>query len=192
MNEVWKTIDGTNGMYEVSNTGKVRSLNYLGHGKTQELALAADHKGYMRVRIFEETGRRKTAKVHRIVAQAFVPNPENKPEVNHKDGNKKNNNAENLEWVTPSENTAHAYKNGMKEKTRAWCKRMGEQNRGRHNEAAMKPVIATNLRTGETFFCRSQSEAVEKTGAKQPNISKVLSKKRQSAAGFYFEYAKER
>lgn len=192
MEEIWKPIDGTGGMYEVSNTGKVRSLNYLGHGKTQELSLTTDKKGYIRVSLYKKTGKRKSERIHRLVAKAFLENPDKKPEVNHIDGDKKNNAVWNLEWATPSENTRHAYKNGLKEKTRAWCREMGRKHGGKSRESAMTPVIATNISSGETIRFSSQHEAAEKTGACQANIYKVLVGERHSAAGFYFSYETRR
>lgn len=186
--EIWKPIDGTNGMYEVSDTGKVRSLNYLGHGETRELALCADHKGYLRVRLCMSDGKRVTRKVHRLVAQAFIDNPENKPEVNHKNGDKMCNHAWNLEWASARENTIHAYREGLKEKTRERCREMGKRNGGKHLEAQMTPVIATDIKTGETRRYKSQREAAKETGAQQANIHKVLTGARKSAAGFTFKY----
>ena len=191
MKEQWKPIEGTDGTYEVSNTGKIRSNNYLGHGSQKELSLSKDKKGYMRVRIYTG-GSRKTVKVHREVAKAFIPNPENKPEVNHKDGNKENNRVNNLEWSTSGENTTHAYDTGLKEKTREWCRKMGTTvGRAALDKAIEKkktPVTATRLSDGAVFEFMSQTDAAEKTGTPQPNIHKVLNGKRKSANGFTFRY----
>lgn len=191
MNEQWKPIEGTDGTYEVSNTGKIRSNNYLGHGSQKELSLTSDQKGYLRVRIYMG-GSRKTVKVHREVARAFLPNPENKSEVNHKDGNKKNNHVENLEWSTARENTLHAYKTGLKEKTRDHCAQMG-RTIGRHNlaksiEDKKTPVIATRLSDGAVFEYPSQTEAAAELGTFQANIYQVLTGKRKSAKGYVFSY----
>lgn len=189
--EMWKAIEGTNGRYEVSNTGKVRSNNYLGHGGQKELSLSKDHKGYMRVRIYVG-GTRKTIKVHRAVAEAFIPNPENKPEVNHKDGNKGKNFVENLEWSTGKENTLHAYASGLREKTREHCREMGK-TKGKHNlekyrEERKTPIVAIRTSDGSVFEYQSQAEAAVGTGAAQPNINKVLNGTRKTANGFAFRY----
>ena len=191
MNEIWKPIEGTGGVYEVSNTGKVRSLNYLGHGITRELAIAKDQKGYLRTRIYRN-GQRVTIKVHREVAKAFIPNPEQKPEVNHIDGNKENNRVDNLEWATASENVQHAYNAGLKEKTRERCRLMGS-TAGRKaldeiREKQKTPVVAIKISNGALFEFESQAEAAEKAGTLQPNIHKVLTGKRKSAGGFLFRY----
>lgn len=120
MEEMWKDIEGYEGFYQVSNLGNVRSLDrYVKNRMSNKnikrgkiLKSCINKHGYLAVHLIKETkGQTKT--VHRLVANAFIPNPENKPEVNHIDGNKQNNILENLEWVTSSENTLHAIKTGL-------------------------------------------------------------------------------
>lgn len=108
MKEEWKDIQGYEGAYKVSNTGKIMSLNYHGSGKSKELISSKPKKGYPYVGLCKG-GKVKSFKVHRLVAQAFIPNLYNKPCVNHKDGNKHNNNVDNLEWATVLENNLHMY-----------------------------------------------------------------------------------
>ena len=96
----WKNIKGLSG-YEISKTGLVAGSGVC-------LSIYDNGNGYVFVKI-----KGKQYYVHRLVAQAFIPNPENKPQVNHKDGRKWNNALENLEWATPSENGIHAYANGL-------------------------------------------------------------------------------
>ena len=101
MTETWKPIDGTDGLYEVSNTGKVRSLNYGNSGITQELRLTTERvTGYVKVRIKYIGNVQRLCLVHRLVANAFIPNPDGLPCINHKDEDKTNNNVSNLEWCT--------------------------------------------------------------------------------------------
>jgi len=112
-NEIWKPIDGYE-YYEVSNLGNVRSVSHQTKNprrfrEGRVLAQAKVSNGYMHVSLTQEGKKKKSALVHRLVAKAFVPNPDNKKTVNHKNGDKEDNRAENLEWCTHSENSKHAY-----------------------------------------------------------------------------------
>ena len=109
-NTVWKPVVGYEGLYEVSENGEVRNV------KTQKVLSPRNSTSYSMLALFNN-GKRKDLKVHRLVAKSFLPNPQNKPQVNHKDGNKLNNHFENLEWCTNSENQKHAYKTGLRKVT---------------------------------------------------------------------------
>lgn len=108
MEEVWKDIDGYKRLYQVSNLGNVRSLDrwYRNgrHYKGKPMKLTPNKAGYLTVTLHDWNGYAKTYWVSRLVAIAFIPNPDNKPQVGHKDESKTNNHVDNLEWVTSKEN----------------------------------------------------------------------------------------
>ena len=156
--------------YEVSNTGIVRN-KVTGH----ILSPQEDKKGYLRVRLSLHD-KKATAKVHRLVATAFIPNPEGKPQVNHKDTDKHNNRVGNLEWATNSENQIHAYKTGLNYVT-------GRAGRKK------KPVCKLNLNTGEVIGTyKSLADAGRENGLHDTNIHKVLTGERKSCGGFGWKY----
>lgn len=156
--------------YEVSNTGIVRN-KVTGH----ILSPQEDKKGYLRVRLSLHD-KKATAKVHRLVATAFIPNPEEKPQVNHKDMDKHNNRVGNLEWATNSENQIHAYKTGLNYVT-------GKAGRKK------KPVCKLNLNTGEVIGTyKSLADAGRENGLHDTNIHKVLTGERKSCGGFGWKY----
>jgi hypothetical protein len=127
MEEIWKDIQGYEGLYQVSNLGRIKSLGRtikrIGpKGKIFDrtypekvLKYGKDKKGYYRT-VLSLDGINTTVKVHRIVAQTFIPNPENKPQVNHIDGNKTNNRIDNLEWCNNQENQDHSWKTGLRKR----------------------------------------------------------------------------
>lgn len=111
-NEIWKDVIGWEGCYQVSNFGRARSLKFA--PKVRILIQGTDKKnGYLALR-FCKNHNYKTKKVHRLVAKAFIENPNNYPQVNHKDGNKTNNTVPNLEWCTPAMNVRHAFDNNLR------------------------------------------------------------------------------
>lgn len=106
--EIWKDIPGYLGLYKVSNLGNVIGTKRKGTNGAP-LKQHVSKAGYYYIHLYKN-GVGKPFKIHRLVAITFIPNPENKSQINHKDGNKLNNNVENLEWATPKENTQHALK----------------------------------------------------------------------------------
>lgn len=102
MEEIWKDIRGYEGLYQVSNLGRVKRENKL-------LRLNTNTYGYKHITL-SKNNVQKTAVIHKLVADAFIENPHSKPQINHKDGNKENNTVANLEWVTQGDNNRHAVK----------------------------------------------------------------------------------
>ena len=148
--------------YAVSNYGRIKNVK---NGKI--LTPFKNHDGYMTY-TFCQNRVKKTFRIHRLVAFYFIDNPDTKPYVNHKDGNKVNNNVANLEWCTAQENQAHARSTGL----------INQE----------KPVKATNILTGEEIPFKSVSEAGAFLGINKGTIYKVLSGKRNKTHDYSFTY----
>ena len=124
--EIWKNIEGYDGRYQVSNMGRIKSFC---KSKVKILRLRVGNRNYFEVILYMGKSS-KNIKVHSIVAKNFIPNPENKPMVNHKDGNKLNNRVDNLEWSTYSENQLHAFQIGLiktKKGTESNCAKLSKE-----------------------------------------------------------------
>ena len=170
--EIWKPIVGTKGFVEVSNEGRVRSLL---RGSPRVLKTQTDSKGYHRLRVTIER-EKMSYKVHREVARAFIPNPDNLPQVNHKDGNKSNNAVGNLEWISNEDNAHHAIENGLWEN-------VFEGSR-RENESRKRPVIGYHHTQIRRFDSVREAERI--IGSR--HISDVLKGKRSHVKGWTFQY----
>ncbi|MCI8618344.1 MAG: hypothetical protein HFJ60_08980 [Clostridia bacterium] len=179
--EIWKDIEGYERGYQVSNLGRVRSFKYKNE---KILKFNYDKQGYLLVHLCLN-GVRRCKKVHRLVAQAFIENKNNKTYVNHKDGNKQNNNSNNLEWVTPSENNIHAFR------TRLSCPPKAMQGRFGKNNPNSKIVLQIDKNVGtviNTFY--GTLEAERQTGIKATNIGNVCNNRRycKTAGGYIWKY----
>ena len=138
MEEIWKPIKGYEGVYEISNLGKVKRLSAkvnsrngsLRNEREKILKKAINKFGYEYV-CLTINGNQQKKKVHRLVAEAFIDNPQNKPQVNHINGIKSDNKSENLEWCNNQENMKHAFKIGLCEKTR---QKMSDRAKKRGNK----------------------------------------------------------
>lgn len=167
--EVWKDAVGFERAYQVSNLGRVKSKIRKGVIKEKFLNPYKNNMGYECVDLWDNNHKKKL--VHRLVAEAFIPNPDCKPFINHIDGDKTNNKVENLEWCTHSENILHSFR-VLGHRT---VKGMVINN---------KPVKC--LDTGEVF--PSASEAARHKGCSQSNITKVILGKRNKAGGLKWAY----
>lgn len=110
MEKIWKRIPGYS-LYEASNYGEIKTFNWKNSGIERIMRPAMDPSGHLRTMLKRDLdGKIHTVKVHRIIAQTFIPNPENKPMVNHINGIPNDNRVHNLEWSTASENSLHSYR----------------------------------------------------------------------------------
>jgi len=189
--EEWVDITGFEGKYQISNHGRIKSLARLanrGKGNYQPLPEKIknqhiDKAGYPIISLWNDFLKKgKRFRMHRIIAKHFILNPDSKPCVNHKDGDKTNNFFENLEWCTYGENKSHSFK-VLGE--RHWLKDKFGEDCPYH-----KKVDMLDLTTNEvikTFY--GLQEASRKTGAGQGNIWSVCNGKRPHAKGFGWRYS---
>lgn len=148
--------------YSIAKDGTILSLLTDQYVKT-----SVDSNGYLKVMLWKD-GHSKTHRVHRLVAEQFIPNPNNLPVINHIDGNKQNPNVDNLEWCTYSENTLHAHKTNLQTKT------------------SDKEVVR-----GDGRVYRSLTEAAADNNITKSAISKAISGKRKTAGGWTWKLNKE-
>ena len=168
--EIWKDIQGYEGYYQISNMGRVKSLNYNKTGKERIMKLDKVKGGYLQLYLYKD-GKRKHYLVHRLVAQVFLENPDNLPEVNHKDEDKQNNCVDNLEWCSSS------YNNSYNDKGKKIGKKLS------------KPVIGINKVSGLILEFPSAREAERMTGINNSSITKCCKGKRKSTGGYVWYYA---
>jgi len=179
--EVWKDIEGYEGLYQVSNMGRVKSLERTFVDKTERkqhikgriLKLGAGHGGYLKV-VLNSNGKKKTVRVHRLVCEAFHENPENKPCVNHIDEDKTNNVASNLEWCTSTENINHGTRNIRAGKAVA--------------KALSKPVGQYTTNGKFVKVWQSTREVQRQLGFSHVNIGRVARGKQKTAYGYVWKY----
>lgn len=190
--EVWKDIKDHEGLYQINNKGEVKALEktiWNGQGylyfPEKIRKLNPDKDGYLNITLSNK-GKVKTFKIHRLVAEAFIPNPNNLPEVNHKDGDKTNNNVDNLEWCTRKENQKHAFRIGL-------INQNGERNHmygklGADNPNSI-PIYQLNKNTGDIIReYDSLASAGRDLGVNTGKICLVCQGKRNSAYGYKWKY----
>ena len=187
--EIWKTAvyDGEiyEGLYKVSNLGRILSLNYRNTGKTGLMTPFENEKGYLQVGL-SKNGKTNLCLVHRLVAQTFIPNPDNLPEVNHKDEDKTNNfvflnedgtvNKEksNLEWKSHKDNINHGTRNERVSKALT-------------NGKLSKRVLQLSL-SGDLIREWESTRECERNGFNQGHVSRCCNGKEKSHKGFRWEY----
>lgn len=166
-NEKWLPVVGYEGIYEVSNLGRVKSLSNS-KSRKEKILKQQIRNGYFSVDLSKKHEKTKKFFVHRLVAIAFIPNPENKEQVNHLDADKLNNKLTNLQWATRKENIAHAIALGLIKKSN-------------------NPVIATHLDSGEQRQFNSQTEACKELGLSMKKISDAINLRSPHIGGWRFE-----
>ena len=171
MEEIWKDIKGYEGLYQVSNYGRVKSLEKIDlkgyHRREKILITSCGSDGYCQVGLTKKNIR-KMYKAHRLVAEAFIPNPENKPQINHIDGDKTNNVMKNLEWVTREENMQHAYKIGLTKGHKGHKHSEETKSRISNSLKAKYGIKVICITTGEIFS--SIKTAAQNTNATESGI----------------------
>ena len=163
--EIWCPIKGFEGLYEVSDKGRVRSLKF---GK-ERILKPGRNTGYLLVCLYKN-GEKKWCKVHRLVAKTFIPNPDNLPEVNHKDEDKENNSVQNLEWCDQKYNINYG--------TRTQ----------RQAEKCSKPVLQYTKDGEFVMEWKSMQDVQRNLNYSQGHISSCCTGKRKSAYGFIWKY----
>lgn len=180
MTEIWKDIEGYEGLYQVSNLGRVKSLERVvsrSDGRTQKVSdkirkSYLDDDGYPRLSLSRE-GAKKTVKIHRLVAQAFIYRKAGASEVNHLNGNKQDNSVSNLEWVTSEENIEHSFREGL------------------HN-SPKKSVSMLTLSGNHILTFPSAAEAARHLGKTTTGgITNVCKGRRKTVYGYMWKYASE-
>ena len=180
--EIWKTVISDCEPYEgykVSNLGRILNLNYKNTGKAKLMNPSTNIYGYLQVNL-RKNGESKTCKVHRLVAETFLPNPENKPEVNHIDEDKTNNRVDNLEWKNHRDNCNHGTRN----------ERIGKANKivQTNNGKKSKRVLQLSL-TGELIREWPSTREIERQlGFDHGAVAKCCNGKQKTAYSFLWMY----
>lgn len=174
--EEWKDIFGYEGLYQVSTSGRIKSVaRHTTKGGIMKTYLSKD-TGYIGLSL-SKNGKVRYATIHRIMAEAFIPNPENKPCINHKNSIRNDNRIENLEWCTHSENNIHAYKFGNNKITKNHL-----------SQKTKKPVLQYDL-SGNFIREFNSARTVEKLcNINHSNIRKCCIGKAKKANGFIWKY----
>ena len=174
MEETWKDVDGYNGKYQISDLGRVRS--YAQDRKNGKIKTGSfTHKGYLSYAMYDDEGNKKFHPVHRLVASAFLDNPNDCDQVNHKDEDKTNNRVDNLEWCDTEYNVNYGTRNRRAAEANLCC------------PATSKKVYSVD-RDGNTRHYDSIGEAERATGSSHCNIVRALKGRRKTCGNLSWHY----
>ena len=183
----YKDIKGFEGHYKACSNGTIVSIK---DGKVKELSILNRGGGYKSVNL-SINNKAKSYNIHRLIAETFIPNNENKPTVNHKDGNKENNSIDNLEWATYSENNKHAHdkklnvpKKGVEHHFYGKRGKMCHNKGRKHNKPLGAAKIIINKENG--IFYLSIKEAAESVGLKRTTLGAMLSGQNKNYTNFKY------
>lgn len=176
MQEIWKSIKGFEGKYEISNFGQVKSLNYAKSGKEGLIKPIKNKDGYLIVKLYSD--KCYTKLVHRLVAENFISIP--KLEVNHLNGNKEDNSIDNLEWCTHPENERYSWKVLGKSL---------KMSQSREKGLSGKAIIQYDLKDNYIKSWKSASEAGRVLNIRANKISACCNKRRNKAGGYKWRFA---
>lgn len=187
MKEIWKDIRGYDGLYEISNLGYVRRKEHIdtkcrqGYRvfKTRDLKSWHNYKGYLKVSLSKNNNSHEKF-VHRLVAEAFIPNPLMLPQVNHIDGNKDNNCVDNLEWCTCKENIKHSYENNLVD-----AEKRASSRKDNHNVVFNGEIMNLSKFSRLSGISRSKAYNLLKKGYSIDEI--LVMHKEKSKDGYNFE-----
>lgn len=175
--EEWRDVVGYEGLYQVSSTGKVMSLGVFQKQKQKRVLKLNNNHGYLQVALVKD-GKKKNKYIHRMVAEAFIPNSDlTKIQIDHIDGNPSNNRVDNLHWVTIKENQLNPISRDRQSKSKM----------GKPNKKIWKPI---EQRLNGTVICRYESTTMAEklTGIHNSAISMCLNNKRKTAGGYEWKF----
>lgn len=186
--EIWKSIVGYEGLYEVSSLGNFRKL--LSDGSIKNLKTTPNNWGYYTIGL-RKNGKVKQYRISRLIAEAFIPNPDNKPYVDHIDTDKSNNRVDNLRWVTPSENSNNPL--SVSHMLESWNNLDRRRHQREINLGELHPRARSVCQLNESGtiinIFPTSIEAAKCLGCKHSNITKCCKGERKRAGGYRWKYA---